>query len=50
MNKFLIPFFEPEHMKSGKDGEYYYVTIESEEELEKLKELTLEKIKERRHT
>ena len=37
-------------MKSGKDGEYYYVTIESEEELEKLKELMLEKIKERYHT
>jgi len=37
-------------MKSGKDGEYYYVTIESREELEKLKELTLEKIKERYHT
>ncbi len=27
-------------MRSGKDGEYYYVTIESDEELEKLKELT----------
>ncbi|MBB5253976.1 hypothetical protein HNQ62_001747 [Sulfurisphaera ohwakuensis] len=32
-------------MKSGKDGEYYYVTIESDEELEKLKELTLKKVK-----
>jgi len=37
-------------MKSGKDGEYYYVTIESEEELEKLKELVLKKIRERHHT
>jgi len=37
-------------MRSGKDGEYYYVTIESKEELEKLKELVLEKIKERYHT
>jgi nitrogen regulatory protein PII-like uncharacterized protein len=37
-------------MRSGKDGEYYYVTIVSEEELEKLKELVLKKIKERRHT
>jgi hypothetical protein len=34
-------------MRSGKDGEYYYVTIESDEELEKLKELVLKKIKER---
>jgi len=34
-------------MRSGKDGEYYYVTIESREELEKLKKLTLEKIKAR---
>jgi len=41
MNKFLISFLGPKHMRSGKDGEYYYVTIESEEELEKLKELTL---------
>jgi hypothetical protein len=32
-------------VRSGKDGEYYYVVIESDEELEKLKELTLEKIK-----
>ena len=32
-------------MKSGKEGEYYYVTIESDEELEKLKELTLKKVK-----
>jgi len=30
-------------MKIGKDGEYYFVTIESDEELEKLKELTLKK-------
>jgi len=36
-------------MRSGKDGEYYYVTIESDEELEKLKELVLEKIKARRN-
>jgi len=34
-------------MRSGKDGKYYYVTIESKEELEKLKELVLKKIKER---
>ena len=34
-------------MRSGKDGEYYYVTIESDEELEKLKELTVEKIRAR---
>jgi len=34
-------------MRSGKDGEYYYVTIESDEELDKLKELVLKKIKER---
>jgi len=34
-------------MRSGKDGEYYYVTIESDKELEKLKELVLKKIKER---
>jgi hypothetical protein len=34
-------------MRSGKDGKYYYVTIESEEELEKLKELVLKKIKAR---
>jgi hypothetical protein len=32
-------------VRSGKDGKYYYVVIESDEELEKLKELTLEKIK-----
>lgn len=35
------------HMKSGKDGEYYFVTIESDEELEKLKELTLKKVRAR---
>ncbi|WP_168364268.1 hypothetical protein [Metallosphaera hakonensis] len=34
-------------MKSGKDGEYYYVTIESDEELEKLKDLTLKKVRAR---
>ncbi|GAA5418237.1 hypothetical protein [Sulfurisphaera tokodaii] len=34
-------------MKSGRDGEYYYVTIESDEELEKLKELTLKKVRAR---
>ena len=34
-------------MRSGKDGEYYYVTIESDDELKKLKELVLKKIKER---
>jgi len=34
-------------MRSGKDGEYYYIVIESKEELEKLKELVLKKIKER---
>ena len=28
---------------TGKHGEYYFVTIESKEELEKLKELTLKK-------
>ncbi|BCU68778.1 hypothetical protein [Stygiolobus caldivivus] len=32
-------------MESGKDGEYYYVTIESDEELKKLKELTLKKVR-----
>jgi hypothetical protein len=37
-------------MRSGKDGEYYYIEIESREELEKLKELVLKKIKERYHT
>ncbi|WP_168367103.1 hypothetical protein [Acidianus brierleyi] len=31
-------------MKSGKEGEYYFVTIENDEELEKLKELTLKKV------
>ena len=36
-------------MRSGKDGEYYYIEIESKEELEKLKKLTLEKIKARRN-
>ena len=35
-------------MKSGIDGQYYFVTIESKEELEKLKELTLKKIVEKR--
>jgi hypothetical protein len=40
-------FAEFKHVRSGKDGEYYYVTIESDEELEKLKELTLEKIRAR---
>ena len=35
------------HMRSGKDGEYYFVTIESDEELEKLKELTLKKVRAR---
>jgi len=34
-------------MRSGKDGEYYFITIESDEELEKLKELTLKKIRAR---
>jgi hypothetical protein len=34
-------------MRSGKDGEYYFIEIESREELEKLKELTLEKIRAR---
>jgi len=34
-------------MRSGKDGEYYYVVIENAEEVEKLKELVLEKIKAR---
>lgn len=33
------------HMKSGKDREYYFVTIESDEELDKLKELTLKKVR-----
>jgi hypothetical protein len=32
-------------MRSGKDGKYYYVVVESDEELENLKKLTLEKIK-----
>ena len=35
------------YMRSGKDGEYYFVTIESDEELEKLKELTLKKVRAR---
>jgi len=35
-------------VRSGKDGEYYFVTIESKEELEKLEELTLKKIVEKR--
>jgi hypothetical protein len=34
-------------MRSGKDGEYYYIVIESKEEIEKLKELVIEKIKAR---
>jgi len=34
-------------VRSGKDGEYYFIEIESDEELEKLKELTLEKIRAR---
>ena len=32
-------------MRSGKDGEYYFVAIESDEELEKLKKLTLKKVR-----
>jgi len=32
-------------MRNGKDRKYYFVTIESDEELKKLKELTLKKIK-----
>jgi hypothetical protein len=40
-------FAELRHVRSGRDGEYYFVTIESDEELEKLKELTLEKIRAR---
>jgi len=35
-------------MRNGKDGEYYFVTIESDEELEKLKELTLMIVKKRK--
>jgi len=31
------------NMKSGKDGEYYFIEIESRDELEKLKELILKK-------
>ncbi|WP_443296489.1 hypothetical protein [Stygiolobus sp. CP850M] len=40
-------FAEFIYMRSGKDGEYYFVTIESDEELEKLKELTLKKMRAR---
>jgi len=40
-------FAELKHVRSGKDGEYYSVTIESDEELERLKELTLEKVRAR---
>jgi hypothetical protein len=40
-------FAEFIHMRSGKDDEYYFVTIESDEELEKLKELTLKKVRAR---
>jgi len=32
-------------MRNGKDGEYYYIEIENADELKKLKELTLKKIK-----
>jgi len=34
-------------MRSGKDGEYYFIEIESHDELEKLRELTLKKIRTR---
>ncbi len=34
-------------MKFGKDQEYYYLEIENKEELEKLKEDLLKKIKEK---
>jgi len=34
-------------MKFGKDGQYYYLEIENEEELEKLKEDILKKAKEK---
>jgi hypothetical protein len=34
-------------MKTRKDGEYYSAKISSEEELLKLKEMTLKKIRER---
>jgi len=40
-------FAELKHVRSGKDGEYYFIEIESREELEKLKELVLEKIRAR---
>jgi len=32
------------HMRSGKDGEYYFVEIESRDEFDKLRELTLKKL------
>lgn len=34
-------------MKFGKDGEYYFLEIENKEELEKLKEDIVKKIKEK---
>jgi hypothetical protein len=34
-------------MKTGKDGEYYFVEIEDASELEKLKELVIRKAKAR---
>ena len=34
-------------MKFGKDGEYYYIEIENKEELERLKEDIIKKLKEK---
>jgi hypothetical protein len=34
-------------MKSGYDGEYYYIVLDKEEDLIKLKELVLRKVRER---
>ena len=47
MHKFNSLFVKVVHMRTGKDGEYYFIEIDREE-LEKLKELVAKKIKEKR--
>jgi len=34
-------------MRAGKEGEYYYIVLESEDELNMLKEMVIKKIRER---
>jgi len=46
MHKLNSLFVKVAHMKTGKDGEYYFIEIDGEE-LEKLKELVIKKAKER---